>query len=81
MINKSQVEYYNHVRCYRIKNITSEADILALARKLGIQIQYRCDCIDLFVPNGAGLTQLILKWGSHLEYLSWLDYHCNKYHI
>ena len=72
--DSSQVEYYSHVRCYRIESTVHEDAIVALARKLGIHFQYRLNRIDLYVPDTAAGSYLLLKWADCLDHLDFMDY-------
>jgi hypothetical protein len=67
--------YYQRVYCYRIRESTREKTIVAAAVSAGGHVEYRRDCIDVYIPEDAGLTQFLLAWSDHLMPLDYLDFY------
>lgn len=68
-------QYYARIYCYRIQDWSLEDAIIDSAVLAGGHVEYRCDCLDIFVPESAAHTAFYLQWMDHIEYLDWLDYH------
>jgi 5-enolpyruvylshikimate-3-phosphate synthase len=67
--------YYQRVYCYRVRESQREQVVAAEAVSAGGHVEYRRDCIDVYIPEGTGLTQFLLAWSDHLMHLDYLDFY------
>ena len=67
--------YYQRVYCYRIRESTDKKTIRDLAVLAGGHVEYRRDAIDVYIPEGTGLTQFLLVWADSVIALDYLDFY------
>lgn len=70
--------YYQRVYCYRVfESIDNLALVLAVESALG-HVELRRDSLDIYIPEGSGLTQFLLVWADHLIPLDHLDFYRHR---
>jgi hypothetical protein len=67
--------YYQRVYCYRVRESIRGQVVAAAAVLAGGHWELRRDSIDVYIPEGAGLTQFLLVWADHLTALDYLDFY------
>ena len=72
-------EKYVQIHCFRIKDYRKETEILREACSAGGFPEYRLDRVDIFIPEGPGLTGFLLRYQEGLERLEFMDYRVAKY--
>ena len=67
--------YYQRVYCYRVRESIREQEVAAAAVLAGGHVEYRRDAIDVYIPDGTGLTQFLLVWADSVIALDYLDFY------